>query len=109
MYDDPFLEAIKEAFLDVETIRDDIEDDFEPGVIRAAIKTFGVEHAAKALNQGAYRGRFKSIAAYAESVISDLSLLDNDLLKLYFDYEAFTRDLGHDVHLTDGYIFDIEY
>jgi len=109
MKHNPFIDAINKAFPNMEKIYAELEEQFEPGVIRAAVKTFGMDHAIKALNQGAYRGRFKSVGAYAESVIADLAILNNDLLKLYFDYDAFTRDLGHDVHFIDGYIFDIEY
>lgn len=59
--------------------------------------------------QDAFCGWYESESAYAEELIDDMGILSNadDLLSLYFDYDAFARDLFmSDYYMTEsGYVF----
>ena len=56
-----------------------------------------------------YRGEWDSQEAYAEELIDSCGYLDGvpTLIRDYFDYEKFTRDLFMtDCHWQDGHVFD---
>ena len=69
----------------------------------------GVDHATEEGFEESYCGAWDSLQAYAEDYLESTGAFDGapDLLKNYFDFEAFTRDLGYDGYYftTNGHVF----
>ena len=93
-----------------ENFKEELGDDVSE-IVTAFENCFGAAESAEQVRD-AYRGKYNSERDYAVQLVYDLGYMDQmpDYLGLYFDYDAFARDVFiTDYVMDNGHVFNRDW